>query len=225
MNPDRQVSLQHNGAATKRTAERENTFGNKQRGTGRPRKIARREEIGEEDFVGEASVMTTRLQYPININIRLYNGTPGEHFEQWLAEFKTKTSRIDENSQMVKKAYPMITDPLVLEKLKLENFLRGLSHDLAVMVRERKPTDLQEGLRFAEICEVDKGTKKKEQLFVNEIKPEKHDSEGGDKQRINQSTSKADTKKNNDSKNLENNLSTLYHKINKQIRYKPTLSK
>ncbi|RNA13894.1 Transposon Ty3-I Gag-Pol poly, partial [Brachionus plicatilis] len=91
------------------------------------------------------------------------------------------------------------------------------------MVRVRKPTDLQEGLRFAEICEVDKGNKKKEQLFVNEIKSEKHDSEGGDKQRTNQSTSKADTKKNNDSKNLKNNLSTIYHKINKQLFFDPVL--
>ena len=49
-------------------------------------KIARREEVCEEDVDVEE---TTRLQYPINISIRLYNGTPGEDFEQWLAEFKT----------------------------------------------------------------------------------------------------------------------------------------
>ncbi|RNA25395.1 hypothetical protein BpHYR1_019007 [Brachionus plicatilis] len=223
MNSDRQVSLQHNGAATKRTAERErdeSTIGNKQRGPGRPRKMAKREEVCEEDV-------------------------DGEDFEQWLAEFKTKTSRIEENrkmelfkaymgskarecmkglneqdintfdklsfemrklvcktnpehylldlmiAQMVKKAYPMIADSILLEKLKLENFLRGLSNDLAAMV-----------------C--------KEQLFVNEIKSKEPYSEGGDKRRTNQSTSKADANKNNDSKNLENNLSTLYQKINKQ---------
>ncbi|RNA41865.1 hypothetical protein BpHYR1_031282 [Brachionus plicatilis] len=60
----------------------------------------------------------------------------------------------------------------------MENILRGLSNDLAAMIRVRKPTDLQEGLRFAEKCEVDKGTKKKEQLFFNEIKSEEPDSEG-----------------------------------------------
>ncbi|RNA37034.1 hypothetical protein BpHYR1_017462 [Brachionus plicatilis] len=45
---------------------------------------------------------------------------------------------------------------------------------------------------------------------------EQPDSEGGDKQSTNQSFTKADAKKNNDSKNLENNLSTLIQKINKQ---------
>ncbi|RNA37027.1 hypothetical protein BpHYR1_017455 [Brachionus plicatilis] len=130
----------------------QSTIRNKKRGPNGPKKMARREEICEENVDGEATVVTSRLQYPININIRLYNGRPGEDFEQWLAEFKTKTSRIEENCKMeLFKAYMGSKgrecmeglneqDINIFDKLKLTKLKRDSSEPL---VKESLSYDCQ----------------------------------------------------------------------------------
>ena len=71
---------------------------------------------------------------------------------------------------MVKKAYPGLNNQNVMENLKLEHFIKGLPFDLASMVRIRRPKNMEEALRFSEICEVDKGGKKnKEVILITEV--------------------------------------------------------
>ncbi|RNA16298.1 Retrovirus-related Pol poly from transposon [Brachionus plicatilis] len=71
-------------------------------------------------------------------------------------------------TQMFGKAYPQIQDPAMIEQLTLDYFLRGLNTEICTMVRVRRPKDIREAIRFAEISEVDKGKAKKEQLLVLE---------------------------------------------------------
>ncbi|RMZ93378.1 hypothetical protein BpHYR1_040726 [Brachionus plicatilis] len=229
MNSDRQESLQHNGAVTKRIAEKRDRESSGEeienvgrRQPGRPRKFAksdnserryvevernvqRRQDISnnEADEIAYIPQPAVR-QYPAsNISICLCNGKPKyleliwdpndvdtfeklsfqkrklfcktnpEHYLLELSKLKRDSSESLvyyslKISQIVRKAYPTIQDLEVLEKLKLESFIRGLPMDLASMVRIRKPNNLQEGLRFTEICDVDKGPKKKYQLLLNE---------------------------------------------------------
>ena len=80
-------------------------------------------------------------------------------------------------TQMVRLVYPSLEADLItksyFEDQKKDHFIRGLGAELAQSVNIRKPSDLEEAVRYAEILEADLGLKRKENLLsIEENEPE-----------------------------------------------------